>query len=53
MLVAYELKKTLSELYATMDHDELGWWLAFIKRKQQVEDEQHRKNVAKRNKGRQ
>lgn len=49
MLVAYELKKTLSELYATMDHDELGWWLAFIKRKQQVEEKQAKDAAARRN----
>lgn len=43
MLVAYELKMTLSELYERVDHDEMGWWLAFIKRKQQVEEQEAEK----------
>lgn len=50
MLVAYELKKTLKELYELMDQDELGWWLAFIKQKQKMEEEHLAKSKRNRNK---
>jgi hypothetical protein len=38
MMVAYELKKTLSEFDALVDWDELGWWFAFFMRKAQLEE---------------
>jgi len=37
MMVAFELKKTLSEFDALVDWDELGWWFAFFMRKQELE----------------
>lgn len=37
MLVAFELKMTLREAYEKIDRDEFTWWLAFLKRKQEME----------------
>lgn len=48
MLVAFELKKTLKELYEQVDQEELGWWLAFLKYKQELEDKQRELNKARR-----
>lgn len=52
MLVAFELKMSLKELYQQMDQDELGWWLAFIKRKQVVEEQELERRRNKRNRNR-
>lgn len=49
MLVAFELKKSLKEIYQQMDLEELGWWLAFIKYKAKLEEAA----VKKRNRPRQ
>lgn len=38
MLVAYELGKTLKEIYELMDQDEVGWWLAFFNVKSEREE---------------
>lgn len=37
MLVAYELKITLEEVLA-LDKEEIGWWLAFFKRRNEMEE---------------
>jgi len=40
MNVAHQLGKTLGEIYTTMDQDEVGWWLAFFKLKNKLEEEE-------------
>lgn len=35
MLIAYELKRPLAEVQQ-MDRDEMGWWLAFFKYKNEL-----------------
>jgi hypothetical protein len=42
MVVAYELKLTLDEV-GRLSKDEIGWWLAFIKLKQEREAKAARK----------
>lgn len=44
MVVAFELKMTLSELYERMDKDEFEWWLAWFK----VRKEKESKNNTRR-----
>jgi hypothetical protein len=47
MLVAYEFKMSLRELSDKMDNDEVGWWLAFMKRKDELNEKRQRELEAR------
>lgn len=51
MMVAFELKMTMSQFYAEVDQEEMGWWVAFFQLKAERE-EKDAKRKRRRNKNR-
>lgn len=51
MMVAYELHMSMFRFYQEVDQDELGWWLAYIKLKNEREEKAAETRRRRRGKG--
>lgn len=47
MTVCFDLGLTLKEGYEKLDRDELTWWLAFYKRRKELEPKPRNKGAGK------